>query len=198
MSDRRKTLVMDKSVFVALLRGINVGGKNKLPMAELAGLFEEAGCQDVRTYIQSGNVVYRAGTHLVKAVPRSVAAAIEQRYGYSVPVVTRSAAELSAIVAENPFLLRTGDEAVDPKSLHVAFLQDKPTASRVRELDPDRSPPDEFVLSGREVFLHCPNGLARTKLTNAWLDSKLKTVSTVRNWKTVGVLAEWSADPQSS
>ncbi len=184
------TVVMDKRVFVALLRGINVGGKNKLPSEELVGLFEEVGCDRVRTYIQSGNVVYRAGSHLTKAVPAAVAAAIERDYGFSVPVVTRTAAELAAVVEENPFVV--GGE--DPTTLHVAFLADKPSVTQVSKLDPSLSPGDQFVVSGREVYLHCPNGLARTKLTNAYLDSTLGTVSTMRNWKTVNVLAQWSAE----
>ncbi len=190
MANRRKTVVMEKIAFVALLRGINVGGKNKLPMKALVGLFEEAGCRDVRTYIQSGNVVYRAGSHLGKAVPASVAKAIERELGLQVPMVIRTAAELAAVVQENPFL----KQGVDPKFLHVAFLAGKPTKAQVRALDPERSPRDEFVVSGRELYLHCPEGMARTKLTNAYLDSKLETVSTVRNWKTVNVLAEWSGE----
>lgn len=190
MANRRKTVVMDKAIFVALLRGINVGGKNKLPMRELVAVFESVGCDQVRTYIQSGNVVYRAGSHLSKAVPAAVTRAIEQDYGYAVPVVTRTAAELAATVAENPFL----SDGADPKSLHVAFLADKPSAAQVRLLDPERSPGDKFVVSGREVYLQCPNGLARTKLTNAWLDKSLGTVSTVRNWRTVGTLSDWAAE----
>jgi len=192
------TVVMNKRVFVALLRGINVGGKNKLSSEELVGLFEEVGCDRVRTYIQSGNVVYRAGSHLTKAVPAAVVAAIERDYGFSVPVVTRTAAELAAVVAaelaavveENPFVV--GGE--DPKTLHVAFLADRPSVTQVSQLDPSLSPGDQFVVSGREVYLHCPNGLARTKFTNAYLDSTLGTVSTMRNWKTVNVLAQWSAE----
>ncbi len=184
------TVVMNKRVFVALLRGINVGGKNKLSSEELVGLFEEVGCDRVRTYIQSGNVVYRAGSHLTKAVPAAVVAAIERDYGFSVPVVTRTAAELAAVVEENPFVV--GGE--DPKTLHVAFLADRPSVTQVSQLDPSLSPGDQFVVSGREVYLHCPNGLARTKLTNAYLDSTLGTVSTMRNWKTVNVLAQWSAE----
>jgi uncharacterized protein (DUF1697 family) len=189
---RNKTVVMDKGIFVALLRGINVGGKNKLPMKELTGLFEEVGCDRVRTYIQSGNVVYRAGSHLTKVVPAAVTAFIERDFGYAVPVVTRTAAELAAVVEENPFL----DRGADPKTLHVAFLEAKPSVAQVGKLDPERSPGDEFVVSGREVYLHCPNGMARTKYTNAYLDSTLDTVSTMRNWNTVNVLAGWTAEDQ--
>lgn len=188
MRQRQTTVVLGSSTHVAFLRGINVGGKNKLPMKALAELFKEAGCTDVRTYIQSGNVVFRVGSSLVKLVQTSVGEAIERQYGYVVPVVTRTAAALAAALEENPFLKAPGE--VDPSHLHVAFLAKKPTAKQVAKLDPERSPSDAFVVSGREVFLHCPNGLARTKLTNAYLDSTLGTTSTVRNWRTVSKLVE--------
>ena len=169
---------------VALLRGINVGGKNKLPMKTLAGLFEAAGCADVRTYIQSGNVVYRASAAVAKRAPDLVARSLVEELGLAVPVVARTAAELRRVEAGNPFLA----EGADPKQLHVAFLVKKPTAAQVLALDPDRSPPDRFVVIGREIYLSCPNGMARTKLTNAYLDRALGTTTTVRNWNTVRAL----------
>lgn len=173
-------------MYVALLRGINVGGKNKLPMKELVEIFERIGCSGVRTYIQSGNVIYSAPRKLVPAVPRSVADAIAERLGHEVPVVTRSAAELSDVAKNNPLL----GPGVDPHLLHVAFLASRPGAARVRALDPDRSPPDEFAVRGREIYLRCPNGMARTRLTNAYFDARLATASTVRNWRTVLKLVE--------
>src|ERR1051326_504418 len=91
---------------VALLRGINVGGKNKLPMAELAELFTTAGCTDVRTYIQSGNVVFHAGAELAPRVPALISARIAEEFGLAVPLVLRSGAELAEVVAANPFLKR--------------------------------------------------------------------------------------------
>jgi len=176
---------------VALLRGINVGGKNKLPMKDLAAMFTEAGCDDVRTYIQSGNVLFRARPALARRVPELVTRAIADRAGLRVPVVTRTAAELAKVVSANP-LLRAG---ADHAKLHVAFLAKQPAAGRVAGLDPDRSPPDEFVVRGREIYLHCPGGVARTKLTNDYFDSRLATTSTVRNWNTVLKLLELSRLP---
>jgi len=175
---------------VALLRGINVGGKNKLPMNDLAELFTETGCSDVRTYIQSGNVVFCAPSTVVRSLPARVADAVERRFGFRVRLVLRSGVDLQDVVARNPFLRRRG---VDPRTLHVGFLATKPTAARVAALDPDRSPPDEFQVRGREIYLFCPNGMGRTKLTNDYFDSKLATVSTVRNWHTVLTLCEWAA-----
>jgi uncharacterized protein (DUF1697 family) len=176
------------NVHVALLRGVNVGGKNKLPMKELAAIFTDAGASDVQTYIQSGNVVLRAGAALARRLPAAVAAAISKRFGFEVPVVMRTAGELREVTRQNPFS-RAGAEV---RSLHVAFLASRPDPARAGSLDADRSPPDRFELQGREIYLHCPNGIARTKLTNAYFDSRLATTSTVRNWKTVLKLVELS------
>lgn len=168
-------------VHVALLRGINVGGKNSLPMRELVAMFESAGASDVRTYIQSGNVIFSASPAMARGVPDAVAAAIFERFGFRAAVVTRSAAELRAIAEANPFLAR----GADPATLHVVFLADEPAPEHVAALDPGRSPPDELEARGREIYLRCPNGYGRTKLTNDYFDSKLATTSTVRNWRTV-------------
>lgn len=175
--------------YVALLRGINVGGKNKLPMADLVAIFAAAGCRDVRTYIQSGNVVFVANATTAKRVSAVVSNRIADDFELNVPVVTRSAAELSKAARSNPFL----KQGVDPVYLHVAFLAETPARSDVTKLDPNRSPGDTFDVRGREVYLHLPNGVARTKLTTAYFDSALGTVSTVRNWRTVLKLLEMAA-----
>jgi uncharacterized protein (DUF1697 family) len=173
---------------IALLRGINVGGKNLVPMKELAALFAAAGCSEVATYIQSGNVIFRAPAKLAPKLPAQLTKAIEARFGCRVPVVVRTAGELRRVAEENPFLR----ERADPDALHVAFLADEPAAARVAALDPKRSPTDRYLVRGREIYLHCPDGLARTKLTNQYFDSQLATTSTVRNWRTVLKLLELS------
>lgn len=174
-----------RTTFVALLRGINVGGKNKLPMADLSTMFEKAGCARVQTYIQSGNVVFDADAGAAGALPGQIQGAIEKRFGYRIPVVMRTADELSAVAADNPFLSR----GVDADVLHVVFLAGAPEAKRAAALDPNRSPPDEMIVRGREIYLSCPNGIARTRITNAYLDTTLATTSTLRNWRTVQMLA---------
>ena len=172
--------------YVALLRGINVGGRNKLPMRELTAMFAEAGCVDVRTYIQSGNVVFRADSSLADDLSARIASAIAASHGYQIPVVTRTAADLARVIHGNPFVAA----AADPTKLHVGFLADSPDPARVAQLDPGRSPPDAFELRENEVYLHLPNGVARSKLTNDYFDRTLGTVSTVRNWRTVCKLHE--------
>lgn len=169
---------------LALLRGVNVGGKNKLPMKDLAAMFAAAGCDDVRTYIQSGNVLFRAEPAVAAGVATAVAGAIAHRFGYRTPVVVRTAEELRRAVARNPFLA----SGAAPEALHVLFLADEPARDRVDALDPGRSPGDDFAVLGREVFLHLPRGVAGSKLTNAYFDARLATVSTGRNWRTVTTL----------
>ena len=171
---------------VALLRGINVGGRNRLLMKDLAAIFRDAGCTDVTTYIQSGNVIFRAPDELAAHIPQLAADSISSRFDLRVPVVTRSAAELDKVISGNPFLYIESDIT----KLHVAFLADRPTSAAIDNLDPNRSPPDSFRLKGSEIYLHLPDGVARSKLTNAYFDSKLGTTSTARNWKTVLKLNE--------
>ena len=170
---------------VALLRGLNVGAHNRISMKELSLVFEAVGCTGLETYIQSGNVLFDASAALLKNVPALVAEVLQQKFEVTSPVIVRDGKELAAVVKHNPFL-RRGEES---STLHVAFLVEVPAAALVKALDPNRSPPDEFIVKGRELYLHTPNGLGRTKLTNAWLDAKLAAVSTVRNWNTVVELA---------
>ena len=173
---------------IAFLRGINVGGKAKLPMPELAAIFRAAGASDVETYIQSGNVLFKSQD--AAACVSTVTAQIARAYGYPGRIVLRSADELRATLQANPFAvngLAPADNQLDP--LHVYFLADWPDRTATASLDPERSPGDSFIVQGREVYLHLPQGMARTKLTNAYFDAKLRTVSTARNWKTVAKLA---------
>lgn len=173
---------------IALLRGINVGGNNKFPMKDLARIFSEAGCTDVKTYIQSGNVVFKADDSLLMDLSERLAGSIAQYFGRPIPVVFRRSDELAAVVENNPFLA----SGADSDALHVMFLAEQPNAQAIAKLDPGRSPNDSYTVIGREIFLHCPNGLAQTKLSNAYFDSKLDTTSTCRNWRTVMKLLELS------
>jgi uncharacterized protein (DUF1697 family) len=166
---------------VALLRGINVGGKNKLPMADLAAMFIEAGCGDVQTYIQSGNVVFSTTPGTAKRIPQLVSKTIAERFGLRVPVVLRTADEFRQVATGNPFL----KSGTDIELLFVGFLADLPDQRRIAALDPKRSPGDTYKVRGREIYMCLPNGAARTKLTVAYFDSKLGTTSTFRNWRTV-------------
>jgi uncharacterized protein (DUF1697 family) len=157
-----------------------------LSMKDLAEPFAKAGCRDVATYIQRGNVVFQAPPAILKKLPETISQKIADQFGRRVPVVIRSHDELAVVIRDNPFL-----KAGEPeKALHVAFLLDTPAAEAIVKLDPLRSAPDRFTVAGNHVYLHLPNGMGQTKLTNAWLDSKLSTISTARNWATVLKLHE--------
>jgi uncharacterized protein (DUF1697 family) len=172
--------------WVALLRGVNVGGRHRLSMEALAGYFEEAGCTGVRTVIQSGNVLFRASASVARAAPERVSARIHQEHGHRPPMVVRSAAELAKVAAGNPLLAGGCDEEL----LHVVFLARKPAAAAVAALDPARSLGDRFVVRGSEVFLYLPRGVSGTKLTVDYLDRTLGTMGTWRNWRSVRRLTE--------
>jgi uncharacterized protein (DUF1697 family) len=172
---------------VALLRGINVGGKNPLPMKALAEEFNAAGCGNVRTFIQSGNVIFSAPSGKGESeLAQLLGARLAERFGYTASLVLRTTEELRAAIANNPYLALGAAEEM----LHVMFLTATPDAARVEKLDPDRSPGDTFVVLGREIYLRLPTGMARTKLTNAYFDSKLGVTSTARNWRTTTKLLE--------
>ncbi len=171
---------------LALLRGINVGGKNKLAMKDLAELFVAAGCSNVRTFIQSGNVIFNATSSVARELANLITRRIEERARYRIPVVLRTVQQLGEAIHGNPFIAA----GVPEKTLHVYFLATLPSVVAVSALDPNRSLPDTFAVRGREIYVQLPNGMARTRLTNAYFDSRLSTTSTARNWNTVLQLYE--------
>jgi len=173
------------NTYVALLRGINVGGRKTVPMAELRSALTELGLEDVATYIQSGNVVFR-GTQGATKLTDGIERCVEETFGLDVRATLRTRDELAAVGNGNPFLER----GADPAKLHVVFLDRKPAAKAVAELDPDRSPPDEFEVRGREIYLYLPNGMGRTKLSGDYFEHRLSVVATARNWRTALKLVE--------
>lgn len=171
---------------VALLRGINVGGKHMIPMDDLAQMFTAAGCESVTTYIQSGNVLLAASDRLAARLPSLVGSSIQRKFGFTPDIILRSVGEIQRLARAHPFL--TPDS--NPAFLYVGFLADAPAARLIKALDPDRSPGDRFVVRGSELFVHYGAGAGKTRLTSAYFDSTLQTTSTFRNWRTVLKLAE--------
>jgi uncharacterized protein (DUF1697 family) len=173
--------------FVGLLRSINVGGRNRVPMTDLRALVTSLGFDDVATYLQSGNVVFTGSGSTT-----AVAGAIEDRIGselrLEVPVIVRSKRQLEAIVQGSPY----ADLDVDPKTRHVTFLATRPQPRAVKELEAlaDRFGTDQLVVTGSDVFLYCPGGYGQTKLNNTYLERRLGVTATTRNWRTVTALAE--------
>jgi uncharacterized protein (DUF1697 family) len=175
------------TAYAALLRAVNVGGKNRLPMAELRTELSARGLEDVSTVLQSGNVLFHSAK-AESAVAATIAEAIDKAFDLRVGVVVRTAEELETVAGRNPFL-GSGRE-LDPATLHVAFLSARPTAAAVATLDPDRSPPDSFVVVDRDVYLQYPKGSGRSRLTLDYLERRLGTQGTARNWRTVLRLAD--------
>jgi uncharacterized protein (DUF1697 family) len=177
---------------VALLRAVNVGGRNRVPMSELRELCRGLGHDRVATYLQSGNVVFDASGTAAK-VARALETAITEELGLEISVIVRSPTQLTRVLERNPFLARRGAaRAVDAKHLSVCFLGARVPAARVGALGTSFAG-DELVLSGSQLYLHCPNGLGHTLLTSAFLEPKLGTVMTNRNWNTVHRLADLAA-----
>lgn len=173
------------AVFVSLLRGVNVGGRNKVKMEVLREAYEDLGMGGVRTYLQSGNAVFRTTRRDPATLIRDIEDVIELRFGFHADVVLRTAAELRATVAANPFAARAG---MDPARLGVAFLRTDPGAEAWAKVDALRIEPEEMVHSAREMYVYFPNGMGRSKFPFAAIDRAVKTPTTVRNWNTVTAL----------
>jgi len=154
-------------------------------MSELREALASFGLEDVVTYIQSGNVVFRSA-----ATPTEIARDLEQRiaeaFSLETTVVLRTAAELASIAGDNPYAAR----GTEPRTLHVVFLGGAPGAEDVARLDPERSPPDSFTVRGSEIYVCFPNGSGRSKLTLDYFERNLDVRATMRNWSTVVRLVE--------
>lgn len=168
---------------VALLRGINLGSRNRIAMADLRELVEKLGGDDVRTYLQSGNAVFRSRETPAK-LEAALERAIKRALGLDVTALVRTKKQLLKIVEGNPF------PKAAPKTVHVALLATKPKAPGARKLRGGSFDPDELEIAGREVYLHCPKGYGSTKLSNAFLEKQLGVAATTRNWRTMTSLAE--------
>jgi uncharacterized protein (DUF1697 family) len=167
---------------VVLLRGINVGGKHKLPMADLRQLCTDVGCVDVSTYIQSGNVVARSTlspTTLEKRLEDAIAAAA----GFDVAVMVRTATDLDLVLDSGIYANEN-----DGTKRVVAFLKTPPPADALAAVDQDQFAPERCTLRGRELFFHLPNGQGRAKLPDAALRAVAPITSTIRNWKSITTL----------
>jgi uncharacterized protein (DUF1697 family) len=170
--------------WVALLRGVNIGGV-RIRMPELQAMCAEIGLDAPRTYVQSGNVVF-ASDRDRPTLAADLEGGVADRFGYSIRVILRTPAELDAVLGGNPYL---ADEE-NPARLHVAFLDAEPDAGAAAALDPDRSPPDRFQVVGGEIYLHTPEGYGHSKLSVDWFERRLGVAATMRNWNTVRNLRE--------
>ena len=171
--------------YVALLRGINVGPRKRIAMAELRRLVVEQGHVNVRTYVNSGNVVFdSSGTDPI-AIASGIETALRETIGQPVPVIVRSAAEMAATVANNPF----PERALEPTVLHVSFLGATPDSALVDALGHVEKGEDDYRVVGRDVYLSYPNGVSGAVFMANGFDRALAVTSTSRNWRTVTKLA---------
>lgn len=168
--------------FVALLRGINVGGKNKIPMAELRAMLDGLGYTDVATLLQSGNAVFGAETADPAAVSAAVEAAIADTFGGTIRVMVRTGAEMRAVVDANPL------DVAHPSKFLVTFFAEPVDTAKLAEVDTAAYPPDEMAVVGREIYFNLPRGINEAKLPLV-VERKLKAGGTARNWNTVSKLA---------
>ncbi|MFI6779997.1 DUF1697 domain-containing protein [Micromonospora sp. NPDC050276] len=176
--------------YVALLRGVNVGATTRLSMADLRRIVTDLGHEDVKTYLQSGNVVFGSTVRDAEKLAVGIERALTDELALTVPVLVRSGRELAAVAGGNPY----ADREDDPTRLLVAFLAAAPKKSMLDALAVPGAENVSFTVTGREVFLHyVDGGYGRSKFTNAYLEKKLGVVATTRNWKSVRALAELTA-----
>jgi uncharacterized protein (DUF1697 family) len=172
--------------YVAMLRGINVSGSKPVKMEALRAMFEALGFTNVRTYVQSGNVVFEAKERTAAPVGPKIAARIKRDFGFDVPVLVLGAGDLARVVDQNPFLEQRG---IDLAKLHVTFLAGPPAAAGLKKMEGVSSGRDVFRSLGTSIYLHCPDGYGNTKLSNNAFERALGAAATTRNWKTVTTLA---------
>jgi len=175
---------------IAILRGINVGGKRKILMKDLRVLFEKLDYTTVSTYIQSGNVFFESDSALTDLeIASQVEQAITNQYGFDVPVIIRSSKEIAKVANNNPFLQQ---KETDITQLHLTFLKELPTSENLSKINAYNYEPDQFVMEGKNAFIFCEGKYHKSKLTNSFFEKKLKVTATTRNWKTVLKLLELS------
>lgn len=179
--------------FIALLRGINVSGQKKIKMEALRKGFEGLDCTNTRTYIQSGNVVFESGENNTMELARSIERMITENFDFNIPVLLLTSSELKQLLEQNPFLDKRKDEL---EKLYVTLLSTRPSPELLEKLKETTHAPDEFLVKDRLIYLYCPNGAGRTKLTNNFFEKRLGVDATSRNWRTLQNL--WTMSMLSS
>jgi uncharacterized protein (DUF1697 family) len=178
-------------IYVTMLRGVNVGGNKKIKMEKLRSSLEALGFEQVKTYIQSGNVVFKAAKTSPTTLSRKIEDCIQSDFGFSASVLLRTADEIEAAISNNPFLKQPG---IDPDKFHVAFLAEAPAASALKKLAELTLAPDLSRCRGKEVYFYFPNGVSGSSLWKHPLDRVLAVEATMRNWRTVNALQQMCAE----
>jgi uncharacterized protein (DUF1697 family) len=173
-------------IYIAMLRGINVGRGKVVKMEQLRTSFAALGFGEVRTYVQSGNVVFESERKPAE-LTRTIEAKIQCDFGFTVPVLIKTSTELVQIVRDNPLLRVKG---IDVSKLHVTFLSNAPPKTAASVLEDLATTRERFRILNREIYLYCPDGYGNSKLTNTTIEKKFSLVATTRNWRTVNALLE--------
>lgn len=176
------------NTYIALLRGINVGGRNKLPMRELVEVLKTLGLQEIKTYIQSGNVVFQREAQNIAGLTEQISAAINKSHGFSPKILILQLEDFENALASNPF--PEGEN--DPKTLHLYFLASAPKNPDLETLELLKRESERFAIIGRVFYLHAPEGVGRSKLA-ARAEKALGVAATARNWRSVGKIFEMAS-----
>lgn len=171
--------------WIALLRGINVSGRNRLRMKDLSQIFETAGCVQVKTYIQSGNVVFNGHVRSVGQLGDTIGSAIECEFGFRPVIHLITAKALRTAIASNPY----PQAASEPKSLHLFFLEGSPQKTHISNANRLLSSSESFAVIGSRLYLYAPDGIARSRLAKG-IDKAFHMNTTARNWRTITKLSE--------
>ena len=169
-----------------MLRGINVGGRNKINMEQLARLYSGLGLKNVQTYIQSGNVTFDSSQTDIQKIRSDIQYQIAKSFGYEVAVILRTTKELQSVIKRSPYVEK------DPAKLYVTFLSERPKHIQMEVFNGAKDKDEEFSILEKEIYIYCPNGYGRTKLNNNFFEYKLGVDATTRNWNTVNTLLSMS------
>lgn len=183
-----RVYTISMNTYISMLRGINVSGQKQVRMADLKNLYESMGFENVRTYVQSGNVIFESAEKDEAKLSKQIEAKIEETFGFSVPVLVRTAQDFKRIVENHPFTKE------DPAGVLVTFLHERPARSKLDDLSSYEDKVDQFAIGEQEIFLFCPGGYGKTKLSNTFFEKKLGVAATTRNWKTVNMLYEMASE----
>jgi uncharacterized protein (DUF1697 family) len=178
-------------VYISMLRGINVGGHKQIKMDKLCALFEALGFEQVKTYIQSGNVVFKTKKTSTSVLSKRIEETILSDFGFSVSVISRSSDEMASTIERNPFLNQRG---IDQEKLHVMFLSEAPGAAAFKKLVDLTAAPNQCRSFDREIYFYLPNGVSQSVLMKSPVDRILAVVTTTRNWRTVNSLHQMCQD----
>lgn len=176
--------------YIAMLRGINVSGHKTIKMENLRALCSGLGFHNVETYVQSGNIVFQTPLENPAVVSKRIAEKILQSFGFDVQVIVRTSKEMRDVIANNPFLK---EKNIDSSKLHITFLSETSQKDSLKKLETFSTSPDRFYPASQEIYLYCPVGYGRNKLSNVAIEKALSVRATTRNWKTINTLSEMVA-----